>query len=285
MLISAFIDDVYALDKGISAGHIRQLHVSASRLSDWLRRDSTIPDLTEANVSRFLLWLEGLGRKPRYLKKVKGDLLAIWRYAVEVGLLPDDPKRVRKITCNREVPRAWNLLELAALIEAARKLEGCYRNGIPRALFWECLIRLGYESGFRKADLLEIRFDEIQASDHGAIVCHMQSKTGVGQLAAIGPDTVAAIEAIRKPRRDIVLDWPYHEWTFRYQINRLTAAAGIKGTSKFLRRSCASYGARDGGEETAMKLLGHQTPGLARAHYIDPRIASFVRPALPRIPV
>lgn len=285
MLLSAFIDDVYCLEKAVSEGHCRQLHISARRFGVWLGHLARLRDFTDTNVSKFLLWLEEIGRKPRYRKKVKGDLLAMWRYAVEAEMLDHEPKRIRRVHCPKEIPRAWTLEELADLIRQARTLTGYYSTGISRAGFWELVARLGYETGFRRSDLIEIRFDEVERTHFGAIIYHVHSKTGVGQLAVITHDTVAAIDAIANPKRDAILEWPFHEWTFRQDLGRLVDAAGLDGTSKFLRRSCASYGAREENEERAMKLLGHLTPGLARKHYIDPRIADQIKPVLPRIPV
>ena len=63
-------------------------------------------------------------------------------------------------------------------------------------------------------------------------------------------------------------------------IQRLLAAINLRGGTKRLRRSGATAveSVQPGG---AMGYLGHQTPGLSYAYYVDPRLLGNGSPAPP----
>lgn len=78
--------------------------------------------------------------------------------------------------------------------------------------------------------------------------------------------------------------WPLwgSRWSFYRHYRKLVAAAGVRGTSKWLRRSSATALERIC-PGSAMGHLGHKTPGLAYRHYVDPRMLQCGRPLPPEL--
>ncbi len=135
-----------------------------------------------------------------------------------------------------------------------------------------------YDSALRLGDVLSIRFDQVDAE-----FTIVQQKTGDLHKVFLQPQTIVAVTSIRLPVRQLVFEWKHSRQTFYTRFNRIIKDAGVRpGTSKFIRRSSASYIERDN-PGMAMRHLGHRTPGLAERNYIDPTIVRTERPRPPAI--
>lgn len=89
-------------------------------------------------------------------------------------------------------------------------------------------------------------------------------------------DTLAALERIREPARDLIFPWRLHRSTFYHHYRRLIERAGLSYTRsgpQKMRRSFASHLEAAGGNATA--ALQHCNRSVTLKSYIDPRI---VRP-------
>lgn len=90
------------------------------------------------------------------------------------------------------------------------------------------------------------------------------------------PQVVAALEAIRAPRRELVFAWPFCLGTFYNRFERLLIAAelprGRHCKLQGLRRSFASYLEAAGGDAT--RALAHTNRRTTIRSYIDPTITT-----------
>jgi hypothetical protein len=66
------------------------------------------------------------------------------------------------------------------------------------------------------------------------------------------------------------------------QFAKLVRGAGLQGSTKWLRRSGATW-CEVHQPGSAMAFLGHRTPGLAYKHYVDPRFVQRDKPRPPKI--
>lgn len=270
MQLVDFVENRYLLSRDLAPGSATALRWTARIFSQWRQPlVATLDDLSEGTISAFLRDLQGKGRAPRYLKRMRGDLLCFWRHAYRCRLKDRLPELdlVRNPTVPRTAPEAWTIAEIRTLCAAADSMDGQYRWGVTRQAFWQAWIRVAWDTGLRPSDLLRLRTTQLSA---GAIVV-LQQKTQTTQVVALDRLTLHWIRKSYPPHREFIFGWPASRNYFYLEFARLIARAGLQGSPKRLRKSAASAVELEQ-PGTAGRFLGHLTPGLAEKHYLDPRI-------------
>jgi integrase len=281
--LSDFLDD-YCLRRDIRAGTARQYRISVDLFDRWAGRHVRLDELDERLLSE---WLQAYSETvaPHTVRAKKSGILALWRAAADENLLEEPrARRVRRVRLPERVVTAWTKDEVERLLVAASWLPRWHRCGLRRALWWDLAIRVAWDSGLRWGDLVTLRVDAI--GPDGA--CTMsQSKTGKVSAFRLSPGTLEALRVtLQACPRTLVCPWSTSGETFRDQVDRLVAKAGIRpGTWKWIRR----------GSGTDVELqapgLGHRhlgnTPAVFRASYEDRTITSSGVPSprelMPRI--
>ena len=225
----------YSLVRDVKASTLRQYVIVADLVERWAGRPVRLEELDEASVSE---WLRDYSATvaPHTAKGKKAMLLALWRAASDDGLASEpSARRVRRVRVPQLMPTAWTREEIERLLAAAARLPRRHRCGLSRAAWWDLAIRVAWDSGLRWADLVALRVDVIQA-DGTASVC--QSKTGKVSTFRLSPATLAALRAtLAACPRALACPWPASGETFRDQVTRLVAKAGIRaGTWRWIRR-------------------------------------------------
>lgn len=285
--LQRFFADVFCEQRVIGPRTIEQLRVVIDSIEDFHGKAVTFDDLP-AIVNRWLEYLE-LRVAPRTVKSKRAGLITLWLAAYDNGVCPKpETRRIRKPKCPRPTPDAWTMKELQALIDAAVQFRGeHYATGIDRGLFWDALIRVCYDTGLRRGDLLTLKFSQLETDDEGEHVLRtVQSKTGDGIVHRLHPTTVQALRAIAAPERETIFDWPHTKETFARHWHDILIAAGQKptrrnGLQKLRRTSASHLEAEQPGAATLH--LGHRCGDMARLHYIDPKIAHGKKPMPPAI--
>lgn len=269
----------YALTHDISRGYRVQLEIAArsferfAPLADWA---IVCDDL----VNLWLVDQQEAGSTAVTIHAKRRAFLTLWRYANECGLCSVLPNRVRRINVPETVPVAFLAAEVSALVAAAKLLRGLYAKiGVPKSLWWSSFLLAGYDTALRLGDLLSLERRDIWP---GGRICIVQHKTGQSHSVQLRPQTIEAIDASMGYRPMRALIWPL--WCQRNRwyghFARLRDSAGLSaGTSKWIRRSSASYVERDH-PGMASKHLGHRSSELANKHYLDQRICGS-EPILP----
>jgi integrase len=274
MDITQFVENHYLLTRDLAPGSAEALRWTARAFLKWRRPlAATIEELDEPMLSTFIRDMQARGRAPRYLRRMRGDLLCFWRHAYRHGLKDRLPNLdlIRNPTVPRTAPEAWTRAEVRQLCKAADSFEGRYRWGIEKRAFWQAWIRVAWDTGLRPSDLLRLRTSQV--SD-GAIVV-IQQKTQTAQVVALDPATLQAIRRSYPPQRELIFAWHGSKNFYYLEFARLVARAGLQGSPKRLRKSAASA-VEVAAPGTASAFLGHLTPGLDRKHYLDPRIVQAV---------
>jgi integrase len=238
---------------GGSPGYLEQLEVFCRRLP-WKVGELT-PDLCDTYLTEALAHLA-----PSTVynhRRMLGRLLA---FAASEGLVDGSIVRpLRRVKRLPPSPVAWSHAEIRRLMSVAASLTGgakCAHSTLMQA--W---LLVAYSTGLRLANLLEIRHDQIRG--HRLLI--RQFKTGEPHVCYLDANALAAIAKLprRGPRifgdlicRDKILA----------QMRRLCKSAGMSGSTKFLRRSGATYAEIAG--KDASGHLGHKTPGM-KVYYID----------------
>lgn len=245
---------LYARKIGASPGYLEQLEVLCRRLPWHVEEVTTdmvdeyltqalnnLAPVTVANHRRYLTTLMRAAQRER-------DLVVICT------------RGFRRVKTPRPVPRAFSLDEIRRLVEAARRTAGSFR-GVKKAVFLEAWILSAYCLGLRTGDLWSMRWSDVR----GQRAYIAQSKTGSPLVAVFTDEAMAACE--RLPRRQRIFGDFAAVNTIQQWVKACVASAGLDGTTRFLRRSCATYAKVKGMSPQAK--LGHLTPGLAERHYVD----------------
>jgi integrase len=255
----------------------------------FLGRTAELSDLTDDTVGKFLYWFRQQGRAPASVNKERSNLLAIWRFACRKGyiqLWPDvqpevDPERV---------PQAWTESEIRRLFLSIRREPG-WIAGIRAADWWHALHLLAWDTGERITAIVSLRWCWVSLADATVLIpAEVRKGKRKDRLYRLSPDTVAALNAIRLPQRDLVLPWPLNRTYLWRRYEPILKRAGLPcdRRSKFhrMRRSVASHYEAAGGDAT--EFLGHSARKVTRA-YLDPRIVGdrqasdvLFRPPSPR---
>jgi integrase len=238
---------------GGSPGYLEQLEVFVRRLP-WQARDLT-PDLCDDYLTKALAHLA-----PSTVynhRRMLGRLLA---FAAAEGVVDASILRpLRRVKRLPPSPIAWSHAEIRRLLSVAAKLTGGVK--CPHSTLMQAWLLVAYSTGLRLANLLEIQHSQIRG--HRLLI--RQFKTGEPHVCYLDDHALAAIATLprRGPRvfgdlicRDKILA----------QMRRLCKTAGMSGSTKFLRRSGATYAEIAG--KNASGHLGHKTPGM-KVYYID----------------
>ena len=260
-----FLSD-YCLTRDIKAGTIRQYQIVVDLIDRWAGRPVRLDELDERFASA---WLRDYAEtvKPHTVRGKKSMLLALWRAAADEDLC-DEPRarRVRRVRCPQNVVTAWTKTEVERLLVAASWMPRWHPCGLRRAAWWDLAIRVAWDSGVRWGDLILIKVASI-APDGACTIT--QSKTGKVSTFRLSGTTLEALRAtLADCPRDLVCPWPASGETFRDQVDRLVAKAGIRaGTWKWIRRGSGTD------VELQARGLGHRhlgnTPAVFRASYED----------------
>jgi len=282
MELGTFFTEVYQTEKQLRPRSVQQLQITIRLFERWHGKPIALADLSAPLLNRWLMESEGVVA-PKTIRNRRGDILAIWRYAAEEHGLCQPPidRRIRAVSVQRNIPEAWTLEEMKLLIAAAKNVPGYYQCGVKCADWWECFIRVGYDTALRLSDLLALPVYI------GGMFCVVQEKTQNAITCQLRQTTIEALARMREPKRSLLFEWNMDRTAlWRHWKDFILTPAGLKtghreGPQKLRRTSVSHLAAIS--EHAAQRHLGHNTPGLARRHYIDPNIADGPRQLPPEI--
>lgn len=258
-------------------------------------RDS-LDELNARTVSEFVRYMEAEGMAPTTRRGYRNYIISLWKFAYIKGMVAErcEAERIRSVKVPYKNPVAFTREEVAALVHTAESMRsrplfgsaGRYAKamqGTPFNLYWGALLRVAWDSAFRRSDLLTglykvdgLQWSEINLRDDGsAYVLRSQAKTGQPVEAILSPRTVEAMQAIRTTD-DAVFYWPASSRRFIGMFEEIRAAAKLPNGKevrrlpfKCIRRaSCTDVAQRNLAD--ASRQAGH-VPGstMTPRHYID----------------
>jgi len=174
--------------------------------------------------------------------------------------------------------------QIGRVYAAADVMEVPATDGLPAAWWWRTLLVLAWNTGLRKRNLLDARFDWIDWQTHRLTIPAQKHKARRGQAVYLNRACLDHLEMIRLPEREMILPWSgarpftHNEDSFFHRLfRRLQFAAGIAETETFglhgLRRTVATV-LWEHSPAAAQLQLGHTTMGTTQRHYVagDPII-------------
>jgi hypothetical protein len=238
---------------GGSPGYLEQLEVLCRRLP-W-RAEELTPDLIDAYLTNAL---KHLAPSTVYNhRRMLGRLLA---FASSEGLVDASILRpLRRVKRLPPCPEAWSHADIRKLLAVAADLTGGQK--VANSTLMKAWLLVAYSTGLRLANLLEIRHDQIrgrrllvrQVKSQEPHVCYLDDRAlaAIAELPRLGPRIFGDLVC-----RDKILA----------KMRLLCKKAGMSGSTKFLRRSGATY-AQVAGKDPS-RHLGHKGPA-TKIYYID----------------
>ena len=258
----------YATTRDVSPGNVYQYRIAIRLFERWAGHPIALDDLDELSISAWLRDYSATVSRTTVRNK-RTMIIGLWRNAADDGYVEPPRRRIRSGRAELAAPVAWTLEEVVRLRSACRSLNRRHPCGLSRALWWELAVCVAWDSGVRWGDLVRLRVDQIQPNGVACIVHHKTRRFRVFQLSA---DTMRLLRrTLAECPRDLVCPWPASGETFRDQVTRLVARAGIRrGTWKWLRKA-SSTDVEIHHPGSAAEFLGHR-PGsrIAELHYVDP---------------
>lgn len=267
----------YLLERECCAKYAESLRAVERSFSAALGHPATIADFADDPVNSWLASLRGSSQTRANKRRL---LLTLWRDAFDRRLVDRLPGRIRKIKRADVVPECWTLEQVRKVQAACDELRGNFRRlKVSRALYMRALVDAKYDSCLRLGDLLSIEREWIWPGGYLSLV---QNKTGKTQRVRLRDSTLKRIEELQAALPGHRLVWPPFAQRKRfYQLfKKIVAAAGVRGSAKWLRRTSASYFEREN-PGMAWRHLGHSRPGVDRQFYLDPNVAYPDRPLPP----
>jgi hypothetical protein len=269
----------YTLARDCCRAYVQDLRATVEQLCRHAGRELTLADLESDLVNA---WLASLKDQvaPRTIRNKRVNLCVLWRAAFDERLVDRPPERIRKVRVPQSIPVGFMREELLSLVRVADEIKSNWCDGTPRRLWFGSYFRAAYDTALRLGDMLDIEIPWIWPGGYLSIV---QNKTGKTHRVQFRQETLAMIyELVGERRAGKVWSLPVCREQFFWWFRRLRKKAGLtKGTSKWIRRSSASYIAATHGNDAASEHLGHRSRELAEMHYIDPRIVCRARPMPP----
>lgn len=258
----------YAGERGLGQASRDQLRHTLSAFAKFLGHDPECADFVDATVN---LWLATFATTHARdtVRTQRGNLLTYWRWLAEEGFVDEGPKRIKRLPRqSAQAPEAWHLDGLARLLTVADATRGHFkRSRVHKGAFWRAFILGAYSTGLRLGDLLALRLDAI-AADGAALV--QQHKTGSAVRCRLSVDARTALRLTMPPARELAYGGALSRRELQRQFRELLLRAGLPGSVKWLRRSGATWLEVEH-PGTAWRFLGHTSPRIAYAHYVDPQ--------------
>lgn len=249
-----------------------QLEVAVSLLTRWRGREVLLSELSPEMVTEFLRSLGDSGKSPRTVNGRRASLITIWRHAARKGFAPrfdlaDIPRR--KIP--RRHPTAWTADEMASIIAHLKR---------P---WLKTMTLFIYETGARLSSTVQLTWDNWHPASRLMQLPIETSKTGLEQFVRVSPRTAERIESLRNYGQPRIFPCPADRRSIWRELKLACKAAGLPHTRRDLfqkiRRTNATLTAAATSAEVAAKQLGHSSPRMTIAAYIDPRMMPTVQAA------
>lgn len=257
---------------GGSPGYLEQLTVLCRRLP-WQAADLT-PDKIDAYLDDASAHLAA--STVHNHRRMLGTLM---RFAAAEGYVDKSILRsLRRVKVAMPNPVAIDHKGIAQWVAAAKTMPGGGKK-VTYALLLPAWILTAYSTGLRLGDLLSIRYDQIR----GHRLLLTVHKTSEPHVAWLDDHALEAIHRLPRCGPRIFGDLTNRD-RILHAMRRLVKHSEIAGTTKFLRRSGATYATAAG--KDASLHLAHRDPSMKK-RYIDRLLLaelSSLGPTAPPVP-
>lgn len=265
----------YVACRPLDRSYAARLRWTANALESFAGSNRIGETLTEKNANGFLS--AQLDKSPFTIRSYRSDILSLWNGAADCDLVPYPVmRRVRLPQIPELLIDCYTIDEVRQLVAAASVLIGRYRWEVRKRDYWNAAIRLAWDTGLRRGDVIRFRRESLRPD---GVVMILQNKTKKIVPVKLRESTVVAMNALSG---QYPLRWGNDVTYFTRHFRRIVDASGVKrGTFKWLRRASGSYvEAEQPG--AGYKHLGQSGPQVFNRHY-DAKLGGHNLPQPPEL--
>lgn len=275
MKLTDFFESNYRVKKlrGKSPHTVRLYQFSIRNFEKTIGRAAYLADLTDDNVALVMQAVIDRGCSPFTANKERSQLLAIWRYAAQLGLIDKWPTVTPENEPER-VPRAWMVDDVHQLIDAIGKTRGSI-GSVPAAIWWKAILMVCLDTGER---IGAVSLAEWHWLERNWLLVPAEARKGKkrDRRYLLSSDTLAVLAELRKVSSDpkMMFAWPYCSTYLWKKYSDILRKAGLpcgpKDKFHKLRKTTASVAYAAGMD--AQDLLDHQNRRTTMK-YLDPQFS------------
>ena len=262
----------YLVNRDVSEQYLRGVLRTANKMN------AAGLSLACVNPKRLSHWLDSMNVSPNTRSNYRRMALTILKSCLTPRRFNDLIVALPVVKKKKKIPVAWSMKELDRLLDITLHLPGQFQTSRCSAKLWfTAWVLLSYETGLRHGDVFALQ--EHQLRDDRLFV--VQHKTGNPIGKRLSPGCVELLQQLAHHSPDgTIFSWAINRRNSYTRWANVLKLAGLKGSPKYLRRSGATYcESRNPGSATA--FLGHASPEMAAAHYIDPTLLPDRTPTPP----
>lgn len=254
------------LDDYLALHSICPMHGTSMRRTIKLLGEQGVVRADQLTASSVTKMCDSIQRSSSTKANHRRTALTLWRHAVRQGW-GTGPVEARPVRVRLPVVRAWSEGEIIRLLKFVKSSCGDMRSGAPKPVFWRAFVLLGYESGLRLGDLLELRLADFDQGFHSLM--SKTSKTEELVNRQLSAACAAAVhDLLLHSPDDRLFAWALSRRHVKAQFTKLVFGAGLTGSVRWLRRSGATA-CEAQAPGSASRFLAHRSPGVAGKHYVD----------------
>ena len=240
-----YFETLYVASHDLAAATIKRYQITIRSLDQWYGREVMLSDLCDDLTNGYLSALLDTNFSKQTVARKQGDILALWRSAINDGLVKVAPLQIQRIKVSTVVSQPWTLEQIVKLVEASESQaldEYTTIMGDNRSLMFhrgkllKAYLLVGWDTGLWRGDMLLLKRSDIQDSGRIEMV---QSKTPAIHVCMVRSETIAAVDdTFLEPRERIFEVRPcwINEW-FRVLCSIAELPWGRGGTYKLRRAS------------------------------------------------
>lgn len=254
-----------------------------------LEREARLRDLTDAKVSRFILArIEADKVAKGTAKRDQDQLLALWRYARDLGLVKRGPT-LQALDVPFPDPRAYTREELDKLWAAIQREERQVLVSsepvsvyVPGPVYWSAVFDVFWDTAARFSEVFSLNEIDLDL-ERGFVTIRAENTKGkkAPRTYRLSDRTIAGVKLLLTyyPKRAPnfrVFRFATNMGILHSRLGDIIESAGVEKIEgkrfHMLRRSRLTYERVEGGDAT--KMAGHSSPAITERNYIDRRIVA-----------
>lgn len=231
-------------------------------------------DLTNENIIMHLANRKGVA--PATRNKELAELLAMWRFAVQIGVHTGWPD-IQEEPEPKRIPQAWTKTDIVKLMKACKKQNGNI-GSVPAWLWWYSLVRLTLDTGERISAVISCRWEWLE--DGGIIIpAEVRKGSKSDKWYKLSQECVDLLGTVRVySQSKLIFHWPYHKGYLWSRYKKIIQEAGLPDGRKSgfhrNRKTVASVAYAAGLDP--QDLLDH-TDRRTTQRYLDPRFSRSIQ--------
>ena len=281
MTLAEFFEHNYRVRKlrGKSPNTVRLYRFSITNFSRVLGHDATLDDLTDDNVALAMQSMLDRGCSPYTANKERSQLLALWRFAAQLQLVPKWPTIGAEHTPER-VPVAWMQEDIQRLMQALERETGMIGDA-PANLWWRSLVCVCLDTGERIGAIVQAEWSWIER-DWILVPAEARKGHKRDRRYLLACDTLARLRELQRytGRQGRVFPWPYcgtYLWgKYTKILKKHGLPCGPKDKFHRFRKTVGSVVHAAGLD--AQEVLDHNSRRTTKA-YLDPRFTREKQPS------